>query len=68
MPCPWDPDEPSIEEELETGLIDLTRYLRKDRMTPYRDRLNNGEYVDKPKKDEAKSESKSTAKDETKSK
>jgi hypothetical protein len=36
MPCHWDPPEPTIQEELELGLIDLTRYL------------NNGRHITKP--------------------
>jgi hypothetical protein len=45
MPCHWDPPEPTVEQELETGLIDLTRYLeRRTPVTPYRDRLKSGQY------------------------
>ena len=40
MPCHWDPPEPTIEEELERGIIDLTRYLERSTtpVTTYRER------------------------------
>jgi hypothetical protein len=63
--CPWDPDEPTVEEELERGWLDITRYLEgRTPMTPYRDRHEAGEYT-KPD-DEPKAEAKSTAKSSTK--
>jgi hypothetical protein len=52
MPCHWDPPEPTIEQELETGLIDLTRYLEgRTPVTTYRDRHLAGLHRD-PNSDE----------------